>query len=142
MTVVIFTVLSSACMCTALAIVLPFPLPRTIDEIAVELEEKKPCHSSLHSSVAKSGELQAGARPLLRSRGVAAKHYVRVTKSTVLIIIDWVCSFMTIISVCFLIYDLTAHGFLFWGSIVPLTLAVAFPLLNSFADRMIDLREL
>jgi hypothetical protein len=133
MTVLLCIVLCCALMCTALAIVSPLPLSRTIDEVAVVLEESNPYHPGLYSVVYATtrGEKQVGARSFHQHEGVAAKHYVRVRRMTILIIIDWVCSFMTIISVSFLIYDVAAHGLFFIGSVLPLVLTIAFPLLNS-----------
>ena len=142
MTVVICMVLCLAFICTALAVVSPFPLPRTIDEVVLELEENESCRSRFPCSLytAQRGEQQAGARSSLQPKG--ATSCVRVRKSTVLVIIDWVCLFMSSVSVCFLIYDVAHHGFFFRGSALPLALSVTFPLFNHYADRIVDLREL
>jgi hypothetical protein len=142
MTLLSFMVICSAFMCTALAIVLPFPVPRTIDEVAVELEETKPYQSvqspaAPHCTLYTMEEGKRRARPghSLQVRQIGYQRGIRFTKTKVLALINWVCLVMTIVSAFFLIYDVVAHGFLFRASLLPLALTIAFPILSSHAER-------
>jgi len=142
MTLLMCVVMCSAFMCTALAIFLPFPLSRTINEVAVELEETNPCRS-VHSQAAfhrtlyteEKGKRRAGPRSSVQLREIVPQRGIRFTKATLLVIIKWICFVMTIISAFFLIYDVVAHGFRFRPSLLPLALTIVFPILSNYAEQ-------
>jgi hypothetical protein len=135
-------VIFSAFICTALAIFSPFPLRRTIDEVVAELEGMKPYqsvpspaapHCTLYTN--KEGKRGVGPEHPVQVREIVAQRGIRFAKKTVLAVVNWICLVMTIVSTCFLIYDVVVHGFLFRASLLPLALTIAFPILSSHAER-------
>jgi len=146
MTLAICMVICSAFMCTALAIVSPFPHARTIDDLVLELEETNPCCSTCPWPISQctlymkdEGKPESRRGYPVQDRDMVPQDGVRVDRAALLAIIGWVSLVMTIVSACFLIYEVLADGFLFHGSVLPLALTIAFPLLSNYAEQRMNL---